>query len=461
MDKFEKQIAEYTAALSYDDLTRDTIQATKERFLDSFATAMAAYRLAPVVAMRGFALEASSERGATVLGTRHKAPVDYAAVCLGTMIRALDWNDTYLSREPAHPSDNIAATLAVAEAEGKTGQDLILATVLAYELQCRLCDAAAIRKKGWDHVTYGSVSSSAAAAKLMGFSAEQIRDTLAIAITTGNYLRQTRIGSISKWKAAAFAQAAQNAIRAALYVKRGFTGPTDIFQGQHGLINQITLGEFDLAERFGGQENEAFKIDETYIKYFPAEYHAQSAIWAALELREIIGKERIPNIEKIHVETSLHSYEIIAQEPAKWAPETKETADHSLPYIVAVTLMDGRITLEQFDEAHLADPELLKLVRKITTAPKKEYTDIYGQSFPNKVAVAMTDGAVHEKEILDPKGHPNNPLTTKELEEKFNSAAEPVLSKTRRDNIINAIWNLEKLRDMGELLKAFEVEPTL
>lgn len=141
------------------------------------------------------------------------------------MIRALDWNDTYLNLEPGHPSDNISATLTVAESENKSGQDFILSTILAFELHCRLCNAAGIRNKGWDHVTYGSISSTGAAAKLMGFSKNQIRDALAIAMTTGNFLRQTRIGTISKWKAAAFAQASQNAIHACLYVKHGFTGP--------------------------------------------------------------------------------------------------------------------------------------------------------------------------------------------------------------------------------------------
>ncbi|MFQ5443233.1 MAG: MmgE/PrpD family protein [Nitrospinales bacterium] len=458
MDKYEKQLTDYVDGLTYKDLTPEAVQAAKERLLDSFATALAAYHSPPVKAMRDFALEASAEKGATLLGTRHKAPVDYAAVYLGTMIRALDWNDTYLNREPAHPSDNIAACLPLAQAEAKTGEDLLLSIVLTYEVHCRLCDAAGIRKKGWDHVTYGSVSSAAAAGKLLGFNKEQIRDTLGIAMTTGNYLRQTRIGTISNWKAAAFAQAAQNAVRAALYVKHGMTGPSDIFEGQHGFISQITQAEFDLAARFGGQGDQEFKIVDTYIKYFPAEYHAQSAIWAALELRKTIGAKNIPNIEKIHVETSFHSYEIIGKESAKWNPKTKETADHSLPYMTAVTLMDGNITLEQFDAAHLGDPELRALVQKVTVAEKKEYTDIYGKSFPNKITLTMRDGTVHEKEVLDPKGHPNNPLTQAELENKFRASCRSLLSEELQEEIIKYVWSLENLRDLGNLMKMFEVK---
>ncbi len=458
MDQYEARITDYVYGLSFADLTPPAIQETKARLLDSFATALAAYYSPAVEAIRKFALESRSERGSTVLGTSHKATVYDAAFYLGTMIRALDWNDTYLNKEPAHPSDNIPACLNVAEAEGKSGKDLLLAMVIAYELHCRLCDAAAIRKKGWDHVTYGSVSSAAPAAKLMGFSRDQIRDALSIAITTGNYLRQTRIGTISKWKAAAFAQACQNAVRAALYVKHGMTGPSDIFEGEHGLIQQITLGEFDLAPKFGGQDGTPFKVVDTYIKYFPAEYHSQSAIWAALDIRDRMGTDGLSNIKKIHVETSFHSYEIIGKEKAKWHPETKETADHSLPYIVAVVLMDGKVTLEQFDAAHLKNTQLRELVQKVTVAEKKEYTELYGKSFPNKITVSMNDGKVYEKEVLDPKGHPNNPLTLEELETKFRGAAEPLLKKEQQDRIMDTISNLEQLKDIGSLMKLFEVK---
>ncbi len=453
MDKFESQIVEYVADLEYKDLTRDAIEAAKERLLDSLAVANASYPTKPVTAMRNFAMASSSLCGATLLGTSHKAPVDHAAVYLGTMIRALDWNDTYLNLEPGHPSDNISATLTVAESENKSGQDFILSIILAYELHCRLCNAAGIRKKGWDHVTYGSISSTGAAAKLMGFSKNQIRDALAIAMTTGNFLRQTRIGTISKWKAAAFAQASQNAIHACLYVKHGFTGPSDIFEGQHGFINQITRGEFNLAPFFGGQEKSEFKILDTYIKYFPAEYHAQSAIWAALDLRKQLGEENLQKIAEIHVETSFHSYEIIGKEADKWAPETKETADHSLPYIVAVSLMDGEITVQQFDKSHLQNPKLLELVNKVTVSEKKEYTQIYGKSFPNKVLVRLVDGTEYVSEVKDPKGHPNHPLTREELENKFRSSTAPFLNQEQQEKMIGTIWNLDEIRNIGELMQ--------
>ncbi len=457
MDKYESRIVNYISNLSYHNLSKSAIESAKERVLDSFACAMAAYSEVPVEAMREIALQSSSVYGATLFGTSHVAPVYDATIAFGTAVRAHDWNDTYLSKEPAHPSDNICAAIAVTEAEKKAGRDLITGIVLAYELQCQLCDAAAIRKKGWDHVTYASVSSTAAAAKLMGLNAEQIRHALGIAITTGNFLRQTRIGTISSWKAAAFAKAAKNAVEAALYVKHGFSGPSEIIAGQHGMINQITLGEFDLAEKFGGQGKEEYKIVNTYIKYFPAEYHSQSAIWAAIELRDQIGSKGWQEIKSILVETSHHSYEIIGMEKDKWRPQTKETADHSLPYITAVALMDGNVTLKQFDREHLYNKALLDLVQKVECKEKKEYTDIYGTSFPNKVTITMNNGKIYDKEVINPKGHPLNPLSHSQIELKFRQSSDGLLNKSQQDKLISYVWNLENLHNIKQLMDCLAI----
>ena len=456
VDRYERRIVDYIFDFSYKKLSKAAIESTKERLLDSLACAMAANNTVPVESMRLLALQSSSSYGATVFGTAHIAPVSDATLVLGTAIRAHDWNDTYLSKEPAHPSDNIAAAMAVAEAEKRTGRDLITGIVLAYELQCRLCDAAAIRKRGWDHVTYASVSSTAAAAKLMGLDAAQIRDALAIAITTGNYLRQTRIGTISNWKAAAFAKAAKNAVEAALYVKHGFTGPSDIIAGQHGLINQITGREFNLARNFGGEAGEEYKIVQTYIKYFPAEYHSQSAIWAAIELREQLGPGDWREIQSIIVETSHHSYEIIGMDKDKWRPQTKETADHSLPYITVAAMMDGTITLKQFDQEHLRSKPLLDLVGKVECRETKEYTDVYGTSYPNKIIITLNDGRVFEKEIMNPKGHPLNPLSRSEIEAKFIRNSDDLISPARQDQVIRCVWDLENLPGVKQLMYCLE-----
>src|SRR5207249_11536596 len=195
------------------------------------------------------------------------------------LIRYLDYNDTYLSLEPAHPSDNLAPVLAVGEWAGKGGKDLIVAAALAYEIQCRLCDAASLRKHGIDHVTYGALSSCAAACKLMGLDAVRTTHALGIAGVCNVALRQTRSGELSMWKGCAFANAARNGVFAALLAAEGLTGPAPIFEGELGIMKLLT-GPFTVPV-LGGRGT-PFMISQTYIKFWPAEYHSQSAIEAAL-----------------------------------------------------------------------------------------------------------------------------------------------------------------------------------
>src|ERR1700724_2824017 len=159
------QLAHFACSLNFEDLSKNVVHEVKRRLLDSLGCALGAWNEEPCTIARRLVSDFSAKHGATVFGTSQKAPPDWAAFANGCMIRYFDYNDTYLSREPAHPSDNIAAALAAAEAAGAGGQELIVAIVLAYEIQCRLCDAASIRARGWDHVTYGCFSSAAAAGR--------------------------------------------------------------------------------------------------------------------------------------------------------------------------------------------------------------------------------------------------------------------------------------------------------
>src|SRR5207247_265388 len=194
--------------------------------------ALGAWHTEPCAIARRVAARFNATNGATLLGTRHAAPPDWAAFANGCLVRYLDYNDTYLSKEPAHPSDNIPAVLAAAEVARASGKDVITATVLAYEIQCRLCDAASIRARGWDHVTYGAFSTAAAAAKLLRLPADGIEQALNLAGTPNVALRQTRAGELSEWKGCASANAARNGVFAALLAADGLTGPAPIFEGE-------------------------------------------------------------------------------------------------------------------------------------------------------------------------------------------------------------------------------------
>jgi 2-methylcitrate dehydratase len=377
-----------------------------------------------------------------------------AAFANGVLFRYLDYNDTYLSKEPAHPSDNLAAVLAVAEPQNASGEEIITATVLAYEIQCRLCDAASIRARGWDHVTYGSFSTSLAAGKLLGLNEEQLTHAQGLAGVPNNAMRQTRVGMLSHWKGCAFANASRNGVFAALLAKHGMTGPSDVFEGEMGFWKQVS-GPFELAAL--GGNGIPFMITQTYIKFYPAEYHSQSAIDAALELRAQLTDT--DEIAQITVETFNAAVEIIGGEPEKWRPTTRETADHSLPYCIAVALTDGRVTLDSFDIAHLRNENLLALVQKIEVKADAVLNEKYPEGIPNRIRIRTKRGQTLEKEVTYPRGHARNPMTDAEIESKFRTLAAPLISETRIAEALDRCWNLEQQADIGALLRLFAVSP--
>jgi len=445
-----QKLSNYIVGLTYESLPSKVIHEIKRRVIDSLACAYGAYHSRPGRVARELAKTVISEKSTIVLGTSYKTSPEMAAFANGTLIRFLDYNDTYLSKEPAHPSDNIAVALAIAEAEHLSGEDLIAAIVLAYEIQCRLCDAASLRTRGWDHVTYGAFSATGAASKLYKLDEEQTRNALAIAATTNNALRQTRSGEISDWKACAFANVAKNSVFAAELAKYGLTGPHKIFEGKFGFWNEVS-GKFDLdVDSFGGV-GKSFKIMDTDIKYHQAEYHAQSAIQAVLELREneqirdLVDEGKIDDIASIVITTFEAAKSIIADDPKKWHPTTRETADHSMPYLIAVALIDGNVGPEQFTDQRIRDPVLHELMEKISVVEDLTFTTLYPGTIPNEIEIMLKDGKTFKERVDTPKGHSRNPMTDSEVEEKFYTLTNDILPEEVAQKIVSSIWKLDEL----------------
>jgi 2-methylcitrate dehydratase len=257
---------------------------------------------------------------------------------------------------------------------------------------------------------------------------------------------------LSHWKGCAFANASRNGVFVARLAQYGMTGPSEVFEGEMGFFRQVS-GPFTL-ETLGGN-GIPFMINQTYIKHYPAEYHSQSAIDAALALRPQIGSSE--SIERITVETFNAAVEIIGREPEKWRPTTRETADHSLPYCIAVALLDGQVTLDSFDAAHLTNETLLALIQKIEVRADAELNRRYPEGIPNRLRVYLKDGRVLEEEVTFPRGHARNPMTDAEVEAKFRSLAAPRLSEKNIAEILDRCWNLERQTDLGGLLRRFDV----
>ena len=457
------RLTRYSQSLCYDDLSSAVVHEVKRRVLDSLGCALGALTTPPCRIAHRLAQSVTVLRGATVWGTGHRTLPDLATFANGALVRSLDFNDTYLAKEPAHPSDNIAAILAVGETSHASGKRVIQAIALAYEVQCRLCDAAALRPRGWDHVTYGPFSSALAAAKVMKLSDAQTLQAINLAGVANIALRQTRVGDLSMWKACAFSNAARNGVFAAMLAQRGMTGPSPIFEGEKGFMKLVS-GPLDLP-LFGGEKGSSepvtFKILSTYIKQYPVEYHAQTAVEAALAIREDIrkgeGVDVLAGITDVEIGSYDVAIEIIGRDPEKWKPRTRETADHSLPYCVAVALLDGKVTLRSFEAKRLADPVLHELIQKVRVVPQPEFVGRYPQTMPTRLIVRTKTGKDYVKQVDYPLGHPKNSMSDHEIEDKFRRLAAGKLDRARMKKVIDVVWKLDRLNDVSSLMPLLKV----
>jgi len=453
------RFADYTRSLSYTRLPTAAVHEVKRRVLDSMGCAFGAWNAPPCRIARRLAQSVNVANGATLWGTKHKTLPDLAAFANGSLVRYLDFNDTYLSKEPAHPSDNLAAVLAAGETAHASGKQVIEALALAYEVQCRLCDAAALRPRGWDHVTYGPFSSALASAKVLNLSRAQTVQAVNLAGVANVALRQTRVGDLSMWKACAFSNATRNGLFAAMLAQQGMTGPSPIFEGEKGFMKLVS-GPLDLP-LFGGEKGGHFMILDTYIKHFPVEYHAQTAVASALVVREELikaeGRQGLAGITEVEIGSYDVAIEIIGRDPEKWHPRTRETADHSFPYAVAVALLDGTVTLQSFGPKRLNDAALQALMQKVRVVEQEEFKGWYPQAMPTRVSVRTAMGKEYVKQVDFPLGHPRNPMSDREVEEKFRALAAGKLDRAQAGKVIDLVWKLDRLKDIGSLMPLLKV----
>ena len=455
------QLAEYACTLRFEDLSKNVVHEVKRRLIDSLGCALGAWNEEPCTIARTVVSDFSAKNGATVIGTSHKAPPDWAAFANGCCIRYFDYNDTYLSKEPAHPSDNFAAVLALSESVGATGKEIILSTAIAYEVQCRLCDAASIRARGWDHPTYGAFSTALACAKLMKLDPERARHAINIAGVHCAAFRQARVGELSHWKGVAFANASRLGVYASLLARAGMTGPAPIFEGQMGFEKElgVSLGKvgemFDKTKEAVAGEGPASMILKTSIKYWPAEYHSQSAIEAALHLRNQIPD--LSQVKSMVIESHDSSVDIIGSEPEKWKPQQRETADHSLPYITAVALIDGEVTDKQFAPERFTETGIIDFLQNVKVERNDELSALYAEAVANIVHITLKDGRTLTKRVDYPLGNAKNRLKDAEVEAKFFNLAAPKITKEGADRIVEQCWKLDETSDVSKLMESLEI----
>ena len=443
-------ISTYAAALSYPDLTPEALHAVKRSLIDSIGCALGAFAAEPVKIARRLAARTGSNMPASVLGTFIKTSPEMAAFVNGIMVRYLDFSDDYINNDGPHPSDIISAVMAISEALHADGKSLACGITLAYELVDRLVDSAQFKSRGWDYVTETSIGSALGAGKVLEFSKTQMAQALALAIAPNIALRQTRTGELSMWKGCAGPNGARNGLFAALLAWEGMAGPNQIIEGRHGLWNQVT-GRFELGP-FGG-EGRPFKIQDTFFKSMPVQYTGLLPVEAALKLRE---EADIRNIDSVKV--FLDAFSLATGGGAeKYDPHTRETADHSTPYLVLAALMDGEISERTFTPERYRDPRILGLLRKLTMEEDPQYTREWPGTFPCRIELKSGSGQKWTRHLKNPKGHPANPMSDGEIEEKFLKLTREALSPKQAQTALELLWRLEEIKDVAEICDAVVV----
>ena len=450
MDRITEKIADYAAATKFEHLSAEAVHAAIQRLIDSLGCAVGAHDCEPAAIGRRLANgQTPGKYAGRTLCFGDTLPAEAATFINSAMIRNFDFNDRFPG---GHPSDCLGALLALAGARGVDGRRFLASMIVVYEIFARLSDSTRLSRRGWDQGYAISVATAAGVSNLLQLPLIAAANAIGIAATSSLPLRVTRSGELTSWKNVATAYAARNGVFAALLAAEGMSGPPNAFEGRNGLWENVT-GPFDLAPfpNAGG----AYFTPRVQLKYWPIETNGQPAVWAALELREKVDPKHLVSID---VFTSKFTWFEIGSEPEKWDPQTRETADHSLPYIFARALVDGPIRVSSFEEDAVRDPALRPLMQKI-----KVIADDAIEALLPKVrlrAVATTkDGARHEAQVENPLGHPDNPMQDHHIEEKFLALATPVLGEERSRAALESWWRVADALDVTALIKMLDLEP--
>jgi 2-methylcitrate dehydratase len=442
-------LAQYATELRYEGLPEDIVRTAKRTILDTLGCAFGGYTAGPSQIAIKLASDVNAKRGATVLCNGIKTSPDLAAFANGVMIRYLDFNDAFVSltHGAGHPSDTIAALLAAAELTERSGRDLITATVLSYEVFCKIADTFDYLGSGVDHSTMTGFATVVGASRLMGLSLEQMVQAIGITVGGNTAIRQGRADTLSNWKAFAAADASRKAIFSAQLAQSGMTGPSNVFEGRLGFFNLISHKPTALP-----QLGEPYGIRRAFTKRFPLGQFSQTAAQAAVEARQFV---RNPDeIQEINIRVSRSAIKIMADSPDKWRPQTHETADHSIPYAASLVLMYGRIEPEYYEDPYLHDQRLLDLVNRVKCMPSDEADRSEHEFNLCELEIVLKSGERNTVRVEYHRGHFKNPMTDGEMEEKFRSMAQKHLSAHRVDSLLRQLWALESVPKVGELIAA-------
>ena len=457
-----RELAQYALRLTFDDLPKEVIHEVKRAMLDTLGCAVGAYPSEPSRIIQSLIQELDGPEESTVIGSGLKTSCLNAILANGVMVRYLDFNDTYLlvaghDVSGGHPSEIIPTALALGERENCPGRDVITAIVLGYEFSARFFDCSinpaaqepTMEAKGWNADTRGIFVMPMVAGKLLGLSEEQLEHAIGISGCHNMILGILDAAGeeYNMTKNLRFPRTAHGGVMAALMAQKGFTGPTRVIEGNKGFVHTVLRGDFDAEKLTEGGER--FKILDTIYKSAAGDATTQGHLTATLQLvREHDIKPEDVAAVKIIAGSRCTEH---TGDPVKRFPKNKETADHSSYYLTAVAITDREVGPDQYTPEKLGDPKVHELIEKVRMEADPSL-DRFGRAGITEIRTKQ--GATYRQRVEYPKGDPRNPMTDQELEDKFRIMARKLMSETQIAEAIAAIYEMERLDDIGKLMEA-------
>jgi 2-methylcitrate dehydratase len=464
-NSISRTISEFAIKLKYEDLPKEVVNEVKRYLYDSIGCAYGGYHTKDVKILHDIYTEMGGKKEATVIGFGDKLPAVNATLVNSLMIRALDFNDIYWKEDPSHPSDIIPAALSVGEMVGASMKEVITAIVLAYEFEQRLCLFASpgVRERKWHHATLTQFVSPIVAGKMLGLNEDQMVNAIGISGSHNHTIGCPTAGKLTMMKNTVDPMAVQAGVFAAMMAKKGYTGTEAVFEGKEGFMDTflgwnakeqkvepvsmkgrdgVSDWKWNIDKLIGGL-GDSYKIMECSMKAFPTEALTHTHLSATLK---VITKNNITydKIETVTLTTLAQAYDILF-DPHKYRPESRETADHSLPYCIAAALVDHKITTQSFSEKKLKDPRIWEVIDKIKGEPSQEFEKMFPAKQPSKVVVKTKDGREFSEYLEYPKGDPREPMTMEDLDNKFEGLVGKLLTKGRQKEVKEAIFDAELL----------------
>ncbi len=456
-------LSEWACGLTFDNLSDAAIERAKAFWFDSLGCGLGGSQQEDAKILLAHHREMSGAGGpCTCFVSGFKTnPVD-AAFLNSHMIRAMDFNDIYWKADPSHPSDILGAPLALCEYRGLGGRDLIVATVIAYEVEMRLVEIGrpGVREYGWHHATLTGFAAPFSAGRVLGLNPKQMVAAVGICASRTGSLGAVTAGKLTNMKNVVDPWTARMGVESAMLAARGFSGPEHIFDGKEGLFHvfghSVSKGEpctFDAAGLLAdlpASKDAHYRIVDCGMKSFPIEALSHAPLTAMMKC---VQENRIKagDVAEIKVEVIARAADILG-DPHKYRPTGKETADHSLPYCMAVGLVDGMVTPLQFRQARIEDRSLEPIMDMVKVVPNAEFESLFPKYQPSRVTLTLRDGRSFSKRVDVPKGDPRDPMTMDEIAVKARALGKEVVGEARVDQIRDCVMNLENEKSMARLM---------